>query len=139
MANGRKEEKVLTVSTPTYEGPERRKEVEVIVKKCFCHSEHQRRLNGFDKGVEDNKEAHKGMWEEMKTKVPNKLFYIFVAIVVGGLGVVYNGIHNVDKNLAVISIKVDDQKDDINELKEQLDTHDRNGDSKPSYYYNPKR
>jgi hypothetical protein len=138
MANNEKEP-ILTVSTPGYEGPERRKEVEVVVKKCFCHAEHQRRLNGFDKGSEDNRGDHKLMWIDIKDKIDKKLFYIFVAIVVGGLAFVYNGIHNVAVNLAIVATKQDDQGADLNRLRNQLESHNRNngGYKPPSHYYNP--
>ena len=110
---------------------------EVVVKKCLYHTAHQQKLHDHEKDIANNKIDHKNMWDGIKDKVPNKLFYIFVAIVIGGLGVVYNGIHNVDKNLAIISTKVDDQKEDIRDLKVQLDTHN---DNKRDYDhgYNPK-
>ena len=113
------------ISTQDYRGKDRRKEVEVVVKKCFCHTAHESKLQNHANGLHDNKEEHETMWEDIKQRTPMKLFYVFVAIVVGGLAFVYNGIHTVSVGVAVINTKIEDQARDIEKISDDLKDAER--------------
>ncbi len=95
------------IYTPDYSGPDRRREMEVVVKKCFCHTRHEQILDNHGEDIRDIKINCGDSGKAIASKVPNKLFYLFVVIIIGGLGVVYNGVHKVDKSLAVFSEKMD--------------------------------
>lgn len=94
------------VESSDYRGPERRAD------QCSCHLKHQRVLDQHDKDLEsikvdrekrrkdweDKTESHhKDMWEDIKAKVPNKLFYLFISayslLFIAGILSVYTGMH----------------------------------------------
>lgn len=116
MAN----DKSVVIQTPDYQGPERRSEVEVVVKKCFCHREHERRLDDHERDIHEAKSENTDRDKAIASKVPNRLFYLFVGIVVAGLAFVYNGIHNVDKRIAVVCEKMDNNRIQYNRLENEL-------------------
>jgi len=116
------------IRTETYSGPERRQQLEVVVKKCLCHVAHSKTLESHEESLKNNKSDHKVIWDDVKQKVPNKLFYLFVGIVVGGLAFVYHGIYGVDKNIAIVETKMEAKfqsvESEITSLRKEIDRHD---------------
>lgn len=118
--------KPVMIETPNYKGPERREAI--LVTQCNCHDKHTRILTDHDDALKqlrlDQKDgfkvihddlAHrrevldkriddgnKELWDETKilerTKVPNRLFYVFVSayslLFIAGIVAVYQGMHN---------------------------------------------
>lgn len=78
----------LYVSSPEYNGPERRRELRI--ERCVCHLKHEAKLTDHDKRLDKLEDAtkadHRDMWEDIKAKVPLKLFYTFLGIVIMALG-----------------------------------------------------
>lgn len=101
------------VVSEDYKGPERRREI--ILGQCDCHTKHSRILDDHDKRIDKMERQHgldvHELSQAIGAKLPSKLFYwligIFIVTVVGGLGVVYSGIHNVDKSVAVMQKSVE--------------------------------
>lgn len=98
------------VETPDYKGPNRR-------EHCDCHIKHDKILQDHDTELKDLRKErrereersarqHEGLWEGVKSKTEKKLFYIFVLIVVGILGVTYQGIHNLALDLKDVEKQV---------------------------------
>ena len=108
------------VYTPDYAGPERRKVLEVVVKKCFCHAKHERILEDHETDIRDMKVINSDSVKALSSKVPNRLFYLFVGIVIVGLAFVYDGIHKVDKSLAVMGEKIDNSSTQYNRLEQEI-------------------
>jgi hypothetical protein len=87
------------VESPGYEGPERRDRL--VIGTCDCHSKHQRILDDHDREIASIKSSredqHRDMWTDIKSKVPNKLFYLFISVFSGlfilGIASVYQGMH----------------------------------------------
>jgi len=79
---------VSEVKSPEYNGPERRKVV--VYEQCMYHREHKSKLEDHDRrlgGLEtEGKEDRGDMWEDIKQKVPLKLFYMALIILTGALG-----------------------------------------------------
>ncbi len=119
------DERRVVVDVPSYKGPDRR-EAEIVISQCGCHPKHQRILDDHDKEIDDLKvqienrrkevnnkmvkdkdwgeREHQGMWEGIKSKVPNHLFYLFVSVFavlyIIGIVAVYTGMHKIDKSLS---------------------------------------
>jgi len=98
------------IETPDYKGPNRR-------EHCDCHIKHDKILQDHDTELKDLRKErrereersarqHEGLWEGVKSKTEKKLFYIFVLIVVGILGVTYQGIHNLALDLKDVEKQV---------------------------------
>jgi hypothetical protein len=98
------------VETPDYKGPNRR-------EHCDCHIKHDKILQDHDTELKDLRKErrereersarqHEGLWDGVKSKTEKKLFYIFVLIVVGILGVTYQGIHNLALDLKDVEKQV---------------------------------
>jgi len=99
------------VESPGYQGPERRDRL--VIGPCECHLKHTRILQEHDeqiKNIKEHNEArdkyiddrterqHFNMWEGIKKKVSNKLFYLYISVYSGlfilGIVSVYTGMHN---------------------------------------------
>lgn len=114
------------VDTPEYKGIDRRRVL--ILEKCVCHVRHEAMLKDHEDDIKELKDEdkHAPMWEDIKNKVPNRLFYLFVGIVIVGLAFVYDKVHSVDKAIAVISTEVkriDKVEVKVDELHDDLEKH----------------
>ena len=80
------------------------------MEKCDCHLKHVKALSDIEKDIDKNRDDHKEIWIDIKSKVPNKLFYLFIVIFVGSLGLnmaIYDTVKSVDKKVAVIETRID--------------------------------
>lgn len=112
-----KSHKVM-IETAGYKGPDRRGESPIVIAQCQCHPKHERVLHDHDeriKNIEEGRERrresldkeidekHNNMWEAIKSKVSNPVFYVFITVYtfffVAGIAAVYTGMHKIDKNL----------------------------------------
>ncbi len=129
MANGEEGRRIM-INTPEYKGEERRKTL--IIEPCLCHKKHERVLHDHDedikilkqdheKDMEQNHGDHTLMWEDIKEKVPNRLFYLFVTIVVGGLAFVYTEIHKLNTRTQMTNISVEHYLEDAERRDRKLD------------------
>jgi len=91
---------------------------EKIILRCDCHSKHARAIGDFDKSLEDNREDHGKMWNELRHTISTKIFLTFVTIVVISMGSLFSFLWTINSNLkdsmskiqselASISTKVD--------------------------------
>lgn len=142
----------ITIDVPSYKGPERRS-AEIVLSQCACHPKHDRILKDHDDSIatlekslesrrqevnskmevhySDAKEDHKIMWDGIKSKVPNHLFYIFITVYsvlfVAGIVTVYTGMHTIDKNLTeqISSVKTEVQvmSTTLKFVDDKLDDH----------------
>jgi len=126
----------FNIETSDYKGPNRR-------EHCDCHIKHDKILQDHTDEIKelkrDSKERdysrtteHGNMWEGIKAKVEKKLFYVFVLITVGILGVTYKGIHDlaldikdVERQVAVVNTNVQahfTQNTDIKKAIEKVES-----------------
>jgi hypothetical protein len=71
--------------------------------RCDCHSKHAVRLDTQDKEMKKMDDENIRVWQALDKKVPNKLFYVLVALVVSMLGfqwVNYDKLSVMDKSVA---------------------------------------
>lgn len=129
---------MVQIESPEYKGDERRKTL--VLSHCVCHPKHEKVLSDHAEMIKEMRSErnelsrkqdgqHRLMWDDIKTidhsKVEKRLFYIFVAITVGILGFVYNGIHQVDKAVAVLNTNVELHFDQAKEIKVAIDRVDK--------------
>ena len=152
----------ITVDVPAYQGPDRRT-ADIVLSQCACHPKHERILKDHDSNiatltktiesrrVEVNskmekekgsiKNDHKLMWDDIKAKVPNKLFYLFISVYsvlfIIGIVAVYTGMHKIDKSLTTqmgsINTEVKVVSTTLKYLDKKVDDHiyqTKNGNSK---------
>lgn len=78
----------MQVNTPDYDGEERRRKL--IIGNCACHLMHDALLKNHSDRIEKIENTAKvdamTMWDDIKAKVPLKLFYVSVVLLVGALG-----------------------------------------------------
>ncbi len=142
----------IVIDVPSYKGPDRRS-AEIVLSQCACHPKHDRILKNHDDSISrlektiesrrqevnskmethysDAKEDHKIMWDGIKQKVPNHLFYIFITVYsvlfVAGIVTVYTGMHKIDKNLTTqigsVNTEVKVMSNTLKFVDEKLATH----------------
>ncbi len=91
-----------------------------------------RRKEVNNKMVKDKdwgEKEHSGMWEGIKSKVPNHLFYLFVSVFsvlyIIGIVAVYTGMHKIDKSL---STQISGVKTDVKVMSTALQYLDKKVD-----------
>ena len=124
-----------------YKGPERR----ITSVHCACHVKHVKQLTDHEKDIEimqaDSKKDHREIWTDIKAKVPNHLFYLFISVFsvlyIVGIIAVYTGMHKIDKSLSTqiggINTEVKVMSTTLNYLDKKVDDHiyhTKNGGSK---------
>jgi cell division protein FtsL len=57
---------------------------------------------------------------DLKGRVEKKIFYLFIAITISILGFVYNGIHQVDKAVAVLTSNIAVETRNLTEYSKEL-------------------
>lgn len=70
-----------------YPGPERRIIPDRRVDRCIWHEAHETRFTADERDINDSKVCIRNIKEEMKLKVPMKLFYTIVFLIIAILGV----------------------------------------------------
>jgi len=101
---------LVEIHSQDYEGPERRREL--IISQCACHLKHEDTLRRHNNAI-------KGIEEEMKTKINWKLFALFVIVVMGSTGFIYNEIRTTGNTLGA---RMDNYN---NSIKTQINTIDK--------------
>lgn len=135
--------KQVQMDLPTYKGPDRRGDEQLIVTQCGCHPKHERVLSDHDKRIDaltkDINERRKEIDSRMergykdlvrdvvgleKSKVTNRLFYLFISVYsvlfIGGIITVYTGMNRVDKNLTV---QMGDLKTEVKVIDTKVSSH----------------
>lgn len=142
-------EKKIFIDTPEYKGEDRRK-TELVITHCDCHMKHTSKIGDHDvrlskiengtKKMEDRledrmDENHKEMWKDIKAKVPNRLFYIFISVYsvffIGGIIAVYTGMNKINLNLTKnihnvetrLTERISTITTDIEVMKVTMDNH----------------
>lgn len=117
------------IESPEYSGVERRKML--VLQHCNCHPKHEKVLNDHTemlkemrldtKDREERRTQEHGIIEgDLKGRVEKKIFYLFIAITISILGFVYNGIHQVDKAVAVLTNNIAIETRNLTEYSKEL-------------------
>lgn len=72
---------------------------------CDYHKQHEEKFVHIERTLGESKEEARDIWENIKEKVPMKLFLLLVALMIGSLGFqwqIYDSLKNLQTEIAVV-------------------------------------